>query len=235
MSAPRSAAQLPRTPVSLGRSFRPQPRGRGRGDCRPGPLTRRPVCPPTQRAFCPPARRPVRAPGLQLSGFGPIPQTIGLQRVKRPSKNVLTIPKLCGIYLPVMQNADADCGTLQMRNGELVPPSSWRCAPPLSPPGAGGPRGRYRGLQNAKAIGLSDRNTFSFMTLVNADVKIRGECSLMFAYVRLIGKKMFAAPDGETQEHRWTITDEAPQTVAKGIADAAEPRFGSSALGARKL
>jgi hypothetical protein len=30
MSAPRSAAQLPRTPVSLGRSFRPQPRGRGR-------------------------------------------------------------------------------------------------------------------------------------------------------------------------------------------------------------
>src|SRR5467141_243718 len=32
-------------------------------------------------------------------------------------------------------------GTVQMRNGELIPPSSRRCALPQSPPGEGGPRG----------------------------------------------------------------------------------------------
>ena len=53
-------------------------------------------------------------------------------------KNFLTLPQVYGIHLPVMQNVNADCGTLQMRNGELIPPSSWP-----SPPGEGGPRGHY--------------------------------------------------------------------------------------------
>ncbi len=64
---------------------------------------------------------------------------------------------------------------------------------------------------NGKAKSLSDRNTFFIY-----DTDERGSgleenvrlCSLMFAYVRLMGKKMFAAPDGE----RSSILQKALQT-----------------------
>src|SRR5713101_6273105 len=77
-------------------------------------------------------------------------------------------------------NADRGSSKCGRRNGELIPPSSRRCALPQSPPGEGAARGR---VGQPKLI-------YAERAVEWKNVRL---CSPMFAYVRLMGKKMLRA------------------------------------------
>jgi len=77
-------------------------------------------------------------------------------------------------------NADRGPSKCGMRNGELIPPSSRRCALPQSPPGEGAAGGHVGQPKLIRGIGAVEWK----------NVRL---CSPMFAYVRLIGKKLLRA------------------------------------------
>src|SRR6266849_10484922 len=68
-------------------------------------------------------------------------------------------------------NADRGPSKCGMRNGELLPPSSRRCALPQHPPGEGAARGHVGQPKLIRAVGAVEWK----------NVRL---CSLMFAYVR---------------------------------------------------
>ncbi len=85
-------------------------------------------------------------------------------------------------------NADRGPSKCGMRNGELIPPSSRRCALPQSPPGEGAARGH---VGQPKLIGIGA-----------VELKNVRLCSPMFAYVRLCSLDRKKNVEGAARGHR---------------------------------